>query len=68
MMADYFETRGKSGITVLADLGCFINTFRYDELVDYELPKEFDYPIKGICLYRKKNFDMLLEEQKQRLV
>lgn len=69
-VSDYTQSIGKEGITVLNDMGSYINNSRYDELVDYELtlPREYDLPIKGMCLYHQKDFDRLSSEQKQRIV
>jgi hypothetical protein len=41
-----------------------------NNLVDYEasLPAKFDVPMKGFCLYHKKDFDRFSEEQKQKLI
>lgn len=67
---EYIHNIGKEGITVLTDLGCFLNNSKYNELVDYELtlPKKYDRSIKGICLYHEKDFDGLSDGQKQRLI
>lgn len=63
------QSKGKDGITVLNDLGSFLNSSRYD-LLNYELTlsKEFDHSIKRICLCLKKDFDRLSAEQKQKFI
>ena len=39
-------------------------------LVNFELslPSRYDIDLKRICVYHKKDFNRLLEEQKQKLV
>jgi hypothetical protein len=61
---------GKSGLSVLADMGAYPHKSKYNELVDYELslPTKFDVPMKGFCLYHQKDFDKFSEEQKQKLI
>jgi hypothetical protein len=69
-IAGYIQSIGKDGITVLNDLGSFINNSKYDELLDYELmlPKEYEHSIKGMCIYHEKDFDRLSIGQKQKLI
>ncbi len=69
-IAGYIQSMGKDGITVLNDMGSFINNSKYDELLDYELmlPKEYEHSIKGMCIYHEKDFDRLSVEQKQKLI
>ncbi len=68
-LASYAET-GKSGVSVLADLGAYSHRYKYKDLVDYELslPTKYDVQMKGFCLYHQKDFDKLSEEQQQKLI
>jgi hypothetical protein len=65
-----YSKMGKSGLSVLADMGAYPHKSKYNELVDYELslPTKFDVPMKGFCLYHQKDFDKFSEEQKQKLI
>jgi hypothetical protein len=69
-LANYCRQRGKSCLSVIADMGAYYYKSMYDNLVDYEasLPAKFDIPMKGFCLYHKKDFDRLSDEQKQKLL
>jgi hypothetical protein len=68
--SEYTKYIGKDGITILNDMGCFINNSKYEELLNYELtlPKEYDFPVRGMCLYHQKDFDRLSLEKKQKLI
>ena len=68
-LANYSKME-KSGLSVVADMGAYPHKSKYKELVDYELslPKKFDVPMKGFCLYHQNDFDRLSDEQKQKLV
>jgi hypothetical protein len=48
----YTQSIGNDGITILNDMGAYVNNSKIEELVDYELmlPKEYDNSIKG-CVY-----------------
>ncbi len=54
---------------ILPGLSCFFNIRKFNELVDYELslPKQYHPAMKGFCIYHQKDFDRLIEEQKQKL-
>ncbi|HJT46755.1 MAG TPA: hypothetical protein VJ729_01135 [Nitrososphaeraceae archaeon] len=69
-LADYCRQRGKSCLSVMADMGAYYYKSKYDNLVDYEasLPAKFDIPMKGFCLYHQKDFGRFSEEQKQKLI
>ena len=69
-IAEQAKQIGKSGLSVLGDLGAYIHKSRYNDLVDYELscPTKYDLAINGFCLYHQKDFNRLAEEQKQQLV
>ena len=62
--------RGKSCLSVLADMGAYPHRSKYKDLVDYELslPTKYDVQMKGFCLYHQNDFDRLSEEQKQKLI
>ena len=64
------KSTGKAGLSSLADTGCFLQRNALNELVDVELslPTRFDIPYKRICIYHRKDFDRLTEEQKQKLI
>jgi hypothetical protein len=61
---------GKSGLSVLADLGAYHHKSMHKDLVDYELslPTKYDTQMKGFCLYHQKDFDKFSDEQKQKLI
>jgi hypothetical protein len=71
-LANYAKQIGKNGLSVLADMGAYTHKSMYKDLVDYELslPRKYNDSIalKGFCLYHQKDFDILSEEQKQKLV
>ena len=64
------KKKGKSGFSILGDMGAFNYKGKIKELVDYELslPAKYDIDIRGFCLYHQKDFDRFAEEQKQKLV
>jgi hypothetical protein len=61
---------GKNGVSVLGDMGAYPYKSKHKELVDYELslPTKYDTRLKGFCLYHQKDFDILSDEQKQKLI
>ena len=71
-LVDYAKGIGKSGVSILGDIGAFSHNLKYDELIDYELslPTRFEdgIALKGFCLYHQNDFDMLSEEQKQKVI
>ena len=64
------KKKGKSGFSILGDMGAFNYKGKINELVDYEssLPTKYDIDLRGFCLYHQKDFDRFKEEQKQRVV
>jgi hypothetical protein len=66
------EKWGKSGISVIADMGIFyhFNDNNKDALVEFErsLPAKFDIRLKRFCNYHKRDFDRLEEKEKQDLL
>jgi hypothetical protein len=70
-LADYAKKIGKSGLTILGDVGVYHHKCKHTDLVDYEmsLPTKFnDASMKGFCLYHQKDFDKFSEEQQQKLI
>ncbi len=69
-LVDYAKAKGKSGVSVLADIGAFPYRHRIDDLVNFELslPSKYDIDLKRLCLFHKKDFNRLSKEQKQKLV
>ena len=69
-LANYVDM-GKSGLSVLADLGAYSHKSKYKDLVDYELslPTKYDdVAMKGFCLYHQSDFDKFSEEQQKKLI
>ncbi|MFL6425815.1 MAG: hypothetical protein ACJ71R_19815 [Nitrososphaeraceae archaeon] len=71
-LANDARQMGKTGLSVLADLGAYSHKSKYKDLVDYELslPTKYDdnVAMKGFCLYHEKDFNNFSDEQKQKLV
>lgn len=61
---------GKKRVSILGDCGAFFFKKKVPQLIEYELslPTHFEYDVKGICLYHQKDFVMLPEEVRQKLV
>jgi MEDS: MEthanogen/methylotroph, DcmR Sensory domain len=63
---------GKSDLSILGDMGAYHHKSKHEELVDYELSLPTKYEdgiaLKGFCLYHQNDFDMLSDEQKQKLL
>jgi hypothetical protein len=66
------ESLGKNGVSVLTDSGSFSLFGGREKLVDYELLLPSKYPhgtkLKRFCVNNKKDFEMLLQEQKEKLI
>ncbi len=69
-LVNYAKTMGKAGVSVLGDTGAFAFCHRIQDLVNYELslPSKYDIDLKRVCLFHKKDFNRLSEEQKQKLL
>ena len=69
-LVEYAKAKGKSGVSIIADKGTFPFKHRIDDLVNFELslPSKYDINLKRICVYHQKDFNRLLDEQKQKLV
>jgi hypothetical protein len=60
----------ENGVLVIADAGPFFHLHKKDKLVEHELsmPCRFDVNLKRFCVFHKQDFNVLIEEQKQKLV
>ena len=71
-LVNHTKKIGKSGLSILGDMGAYHHRSKNDELVDYELslPRKYEdgIALKGFCLYHQKDFDKFSDEQKQKLV
>jgi hypothetical protein len=69
-LANYTREIGKNCFSILTDMGAIPYKCKSNDLMDYEssLPRKFDVPMKGFCIYHKKDFDRLSDEQKQKLL
>jgi hypothetical protein len=69
-LARHAEKTGRTGISILGDIGSYLYKSKHKDLVDYEssLPLKFDVPMKGFCLYHLKDFETFTDEQKQKLI
>ena len=57
---EYANASGKSGLSVLADVGSFFYYDKKDDLLQYEiaLPSKYkNMNLKGFCVYHKLDFD-----------
>ena len=62
--------RAENGVLVIADGGPFFHLGKKDKLVEHELsmPSRFDIDLKRFCVFHKQDFNVLTEEQKQKLI
>lgn len=62
--------RAQNGVSVIADAGPFFHLHKRDKLMEHELsmPPRFDINIKRFCVFHKQDFNILTEEQKQKLL
>ena len=71
-LVNHTKKIGKSGLSILGDMGAYHHRSKNDELVDYELslPRKYEdgIALKGFCLYHQKDFDKFSDEQKQKLI
>lgn len=67
---DYSQRIGKSGLSIIADMGPFFFRMQYNDLVKYELslPKHFDMTLNGLCSYHKDDFNRLEHKQRQKII
>lgn len=61
---------GKSGASILGDSGAFFFKKKIQQLTEFELslPTHFEFDVKGICLYHKKDFAALTKDVRQKLI
>lgn len=66
-MVEYVRNSGKTGYSVIGDMGAFIFKKRIGNLLEYELslPTKFSMNMKGICLYNQIDFNQLTESQRK---
>ena len=67
----YATTSGKSGLSVLADMGSFFYYNKKDNLLQYEIALPLKYKnmnLKGFCVYHKKDFDKRLTNKERQLL
>jgi hypothetical protein len=66
------ESLGKNGVSVITDSGSFSLFEKREKLVDYELslPSKYDHgmKLKRFCVNNKKDFERLIQEQKEKLI
>jgi hypothetical protein len=69
-LVEYAKSKGKSGVSIIADKGTFPFKHHIDDLVNFELslPSKYDIELKRICVYHQKDFNRLSEEQKLKLI
>ena len=69
-LVEYAKSKGKSGVSIVADKGTFPFKHRIDDLVHFELslPSKYNINLKRICVYHQKDFNKLSEKQKEKLV
>ena len=60
----------ENGVLVIADAGPFFHLNKKDKLIEHELsmPSQFDVNLKRFCVFHKQDFDVLSEEQKEKLI
>ena len=61
------KATGKSGLSVLADMGSFHHLQKIHQLVEHEisLPARYNARLRGYCIYHQENFDQLTKQQRQ---
>ena len=68
---EYANTSGKSGLSVLADMGSFFYYDKKDDLLQYEiaLPSKYkNMNLKKFCLYHKLDFDRRLTDIERQIL
>jgi hypothetical protein len=60
----------ENGVLVIADAGPFFYLDKKEKLVEHELsmPSRFNTDLKRFCVFHKQDFNVLTEEQKEKLV
>lgn len=62
---------GKTGVTIISDMGLFFDLNRFDDLIKYEtelLSSIYDMKVKVLCAYNKTDFERFTEYQRQHLL
>jgi hypothetical protein len=62
---------GKTGVTVISDMGLFFHLNRIEDLIKYEIGLSSsicDMKVKVLCSYNKTDFERLTEDRKQHLL
>ena len=64
------QSSGKNGVSMISDGGSYFHLHKPQKLMKHEMsmPSKFDINLKRICVFHRKDFDILSEEQKQKLV
>jgi hypothetical protein len=64
------ESSAKSGVSIIADAGSFFHIKNLDKLIEHELsmPSKFDVRLNRFCVFHRQDFNILTEEQRQKLV
>ena len=68
---EYANTSGKSGLSVLADMGSFFYYDKKDDLLQYEIALPLNYKNmnwKGFCVYNKLDFDRRLTDKERQIL
>jgi hypothetical protein len=68
---EYANTSGKSGLSVLADMGSFFYYDRKDDLLQYEiaLPSKYkNMNLKWFCVYHKLDFDRRFTDKERQIL
>jgi hypothetical protein len=62
--------RAENGVLVIAAAGSFFHLGKKEKLVEHELsmPSQFDVNLKRFCVFHKQDFNVLTEEQRQKLL
>ena len=55
---------------VIADAGPFFHLKKTNKLIEHELsmPSQFDVNLKRFCVFHRQDFNILTEEQRQKLI
>ena len=69
-LVEYAKSKGKSGVSIIADKGTFPFKHRIDNLVNFELslPSKYEIDLKRICVYHQKDFSRVSEEKRLKLL
>jgi hypothetical protein len=71
-LVNHAKKIGKNGLSILDDMGAYTHMSKHDDLINYEFSLSGKYEdgivLKDFCLYHKKDFERLSEEQKQKLL